>query len=86
VANRLSKGWVRSGRHLHAPQRAAGKADDHGLARLRRIQDGQRVGRELEERVGVAAARSIRASGAAAVERDHAEMAREVRDLRLPDA
>ncbi len=68
------------------PQRAARQTGEEGLAGLGRVQDGQRVGGELGLGVGLDAGRTVRLAVAAAVERDHPEVPRQVGDLRLPVA
>jgi hypothetical protein len=68
------------------PQRAAGERDERRALRPRGVHDGERVGGELALDVGLHALRAVRAPVAAPVEGDHPEVAREERDLGLPEA
>jgi hypothetical protein len=67
-----------------APESAAGKPHQRSSVSLRRVHHGERVEGELALHVGQDAVGPIRAPVPAPVEREHAEMARQVRDLRLP--
>ena len=72
------------GGEQHAPQRARRQPDHHGTLDARRVHDRQRVGGELPLGVGVDGLRPIRASVSTSVEREHARVAGEIRDLPLP--
>ncbi len=69
-----------------APQRAARDSHEHRALGVRRVQHGDRVGRELGLDVRGDPARAVRLAVAAPVEGDDAEMTCEVGDLRLPVA
>ena len=72
------------GGEQHAPQRARRQPDHHGTLDARRVHDRQRVSGELPLGVGVDGLRPIRASVSTSVEREHARVAGEIRDLPLP--
>src|SRR3954468_9504396 len=76
----------RSARDPRAP-RGPGRQRNHRRAcDARRVHHRDRVRRELALGVRLDGSRTIRAPVAAAVEREHAEVTRQVRDLRLPVA
>ena len=66
--------------------RAHRVSDDEGAPGLSRVQDRERVGGELRLGVRLGLLRAVGAAVPARVEGQHAAVAREVRDLRLPAA
>jgi hypothetical protein len=74
------------GREERAPEGAGREPHEDGAVGLGGVHDGQRVGGELALRVCLDRGGAVRAAVAAPVERDHAGVAREIRDLRLPVA
>jgi hypothetical protein len=70
----------------HPPERGARHPDDDGALRLRGVEHGERVERELADRVRLGARGPVGAPVSAPVERDHAAVPRQVRNLQLPVA
>ena len=74
------------GRHHGGERAAEGQADEHGLARMRGIHDGQRVGEIGVERIGGDVVGPIGLAVAASVIGDAPEALAEIGELRLVDA
>ena len=74
------------GREQGGPARAGRQADDHGFVGAGRIHHRERVGGELGGRVRLGRVRPVRLAVTAPVERDHAGVAGQVRELHLPHA
>ena len=73
-------------REVQRPLRAARERHQHRLLGAGRIHDGERIGGELLLAIRVGPEWPVRAAVAAAVERQHSAMPREVGNLHLPVA
>src|SRR5436309_6295347 len=65
---------------------AAGERYEYRPLGVRCVHHGKRVGRELLLPIGIGLLGPVRTAVAATIERDHSDVAGEVRNLRLPEA